>query len=65
MHDMVFTRPKCFNRTLYPLEPVGVVGIGYDDLCICDECGAELLARPQFDLTVQFSDIEDDDLVTL
>lgn len=36
-----------------------------DDLCICDECGAELLARPQFDLTVQFADIEDDDLVTL
>ena len=56
IHDKVFTCPKCHNRTLIPLEAPGVVGIGYDDLCICDECGAELYTRPQFDFSVQFAD---------
>ena len=56
IHDKVFTCPKCQNRTLYPVEVDDVtrlLGIGYHDLCICDECGAELLAEPQFDNTVK------------
>lgn len=64
VHDKVFVCPRCFNRTLYPIDPVGPVGIGYDDLCICDECGAELVARPQYDFSVTFVE-PDDDLIIL
>jgi transcription elongation factor Elf1 len=59
-HDKVFTCPKCTNKALYPIEEVGVIGIGYKDICICEECGAELYARPQYDGTVQFEEIEEE-----
>lgn len=68
IHDKVFTCPKCHNKTLVPVWVGSPVGIGYDELCICEECGAELYARPQFDFTVQFSDMpswEEDDIATV
>ena len=59
IHDSVFVCPKCRNRTLYPVptdtdDIRDIIGIGYHDLCICEECGAELLAEPQSDNTVKF-----------
>lgn len=60
IHDKVFTCPKCYNETLVPVEEPGVVGIDYHDLCICEECGAELLAEPQFDFTVKFVEPEEE-----
>lgn len=61
IHDTMFTCPKCHNKTLVPVEEPGVVGIGYHDLCICEECAAELLAEPQFDFTVKFVEVEEID----
>lgn len=58
IHDKVFTCPKCTNKTLYPVNEVGVLGIGYRDLCICEECAAELYANPQYDGEVKFIEIE-------
>ena len=60
IHDKVFTCPKCHNKTLVPVEEPGVIGIGYHDLCICEECAAELLAEPQFDFTVKFVEPEEE-----
>lgn len=60
IHDKVFTCPKCHNKALVPVEEPGVIGIGYHDLCICEECAAELLAEPQFDFTVKFVEQEDE-----
>lgn len=66
VHDKVFTCPRCHNRTLYPIDEVGVIGIGYGAICICDECGAELAADPQYDFTVNFHDIDEEgQLITL
>lgn len=43
IHDKVFTCPKCTNKTLYPVNGnENVVGIDYHEICICDECAAEL-----------------------
>lgn len=62
IHDKVFTCPKCTNRTLYPVDGNNdVVGIGYHDLCICDECGAELYSEPQYDFTVKFVEAADEE----
>lgn len=59
--DKVFTCPKCRNKTLVPVEEnADTLGIDYHDLCICEECGAELLAEPQFDYTVKFVEIEEE-----
>ena len=61
IHDKVFTCPNCSNRTLYPVDGnEDIVGIGYHDLCICDECGAELYSEPQYDYTVKFVELEED-----
>ncbi len=63
IHDKVFTCPKCGNRTLYPvyLEDIEfIIGIGYHDLCICDECAAELYSEPQYDNTVKFVELEEE-----
>ena len=62
IHDSVFVCPKCWNRTLYPVptdtdDIRDIIGIGYHDLCICEECGAELLAEPQSDNTVRFVEV--------
>lgn len=58
IYDKVFTCPKCTNKTLYPVNGnENVVGIGYHEICICDECAAELWSEPQYDNTVKFVDI--------
>ena len=57
VHDKVFTCPICGNKTLYPVNGnEDIVGIGYHELCICDECGSELYTEPQYDYTVNFVD---------
>ena len=38
-----------------------IIGIGYHEVCICDECAAELLAEPQFDYSVKFVDIPEEE----
>lgn len=59
IHDKVFACPKCTNKTLYPVNGnEDIVGIGYHELCICDECGAELLSEPQVDFSVNFIEVE-------
>lgn len=61
IHDKVFTCPKCQNDTLIPVNGnEDVVGIGYHDLCICDECAAELYSEPQYDNTVKFVESEEE-----
>lgn len=61
VHDKVFTCPKCSNRMLYPTnDNEDILGIGYREVCICDECGAELLSEPQYDGTVKFVNISDE-----
>ena len=60
IHDKVFDCPKCTNRTLVPVEYDKLLGIGYGDICICEECAAELKARPNYDGTVDFEKIEED-----
>lgn len=37
-----------------------ILGIGYGDICICEECAVELKARPNYDGTVDFEKIEED-----
>lgn len=62
IHDKVFDCPKCTNRTLVPVDGnENIIGIGYGDLCICEECAAELIARPHHDFTVTFEDIKEEE----
>lgn len=62
IHDKVFICPKCGNKTLYPInEKEDILGIGYHEVCICDECAAELWSEPQYDSTVKFVDILDNE----
>lgn len=62
IHDKVFVCPKCGNKTLYPVGGNNdITGIGYHDLCICDECGTELYSEPQYDFSVNFIEVEEDD----
>jgi len=60
VHDNVFICPKCTNKTLVPIDELDMIGIGYGDLCICEECGAELKARPNYDYTVNFFEDEEE-----
>lgn len=54
IHNKVFTCPKCGNRTLYPINGnEDNLGIDYHEICICDECAAELWSKPQYDNTVK------------
>ena len=48
IHDKIFTCHKCQNDSLIPVNGnEDIIGIGYHDLCICDECAAELYSEPQ------------------
>lgn len=61
VHDKVFTCPKCGNDTLIPVNGNDdIIGIGYHELCICEECAAELYSEPRFDFTVLFVEIGDE-----
>lgn len=58
IHDKVFTCPKCTNKTLYSANDTeDIIGIGYHEVYICNECGAELFSEPQYDFSVKFVDI--------
>ena len=37
-----------------------IVGIGYHEICICEECAAELWTEPQYDYTVKFVEIAEE-----
>lgn len=57
VRDRIFICSKCGNRTLVPMEEhTYTLEVDYHDLCICEECAAELLAEPQWDGTVKFVD---------
>ena len=57
--DKVFTCPKCGNKTLFRVDNDGnTLGLDYHDLCVCEECAAELYAEPQYDNTVKFVESE-------
>lgn len=58
MRNKVFTCPKCKNKSLYP---VNTNGIDYHDIFICGECAAELWSEPQFDGTVKFVVIKEEE----
>lgn len=61
IHDKVFICPKCGNKTLCPVNGnKDIMGIGYHDVCVCDECAAELWSEPQFDHTVKFVEIPEE-----
>lgn len=38
-----------------------IIGIGYHEVCICDECASELWSEPQYDNTVKFVDISEEE----
>lgn len=62
IHDKIFTYPKCTNKTLYPVNGNrDIIGIGYHEVCICDECASELWSEPQYDNTVKFVDISEEE----
>lgn len=62
IHDKVFACPKCNNKTLYPVNGnEDTVGIGYHEVCVYDECGTELWSEPQFDNSVKFVDIPEEE----
>lgn len=62
IHDKVFICTKCTNKTLYPVNGnENTVGIGYHEVCVCDECGTELLSEPQYDNSVKFIDVPEDE----
>jgi transcription elongation factor Elf1 len=61
IHDKVFDCPKCHNRTLVPIEQDKILGLGYGDILICEECAAELKANPAYDGTVKFEEIEEEE----
>lgn len=62
IHNRSFTCPKCGNAgVLIPLEEPHILGVGYHELLICDECGAELLGNPNVDYKLSFMELEEED----
>ena len=58
-----FICPICQNDTVYSTEKdiYHPCEIDYEELFICDECGAELKAYPKYDGTVDFIPLMDDE----
>lgn len=50
--------PKCGNKTLCSTENE----IDFHTLCICDECASELYAEPQYDGSVKFVEMSEEEL---
>ena len=48
--------PICHNKTVYDVDKdvYRTYEVSYDDLCVCEECGSEMYARPQYDGTIKF-----------
>jgi len=59
IHDKEFFCPDCHNKTLIPIHYDNILGISYDDICICEECAGEFKARPNYDFSVKFEKYED------
>ena len=55
--------PCCHNRTLYDVdnEAFRPMDVDYRDLCICEECAAEVLVEPQYDGTFKFLSVDPDE----
>lgn len=54
--------PCCHNKTLYDAENEAFrpSDVDYMDLCICEECAAEVFAVPQYDGTFKFESTDPD-----
>lgn len=62
IHDKVFICPECGNKTLVPVNGnESITGIGHHELCICEECCAELYSEPQFDFIVKLVELENEE----
>lgn len=61
-----FRCPNCGNLALYSVEQDihKVADVYYHEQFVCDECGAELLAEPQYDGSIKFVMTEDVDSAT-
>ena len=57
---IALTCPHCHNRTVYDVETEArrLLDIDYWDLCVCDECGSEFRADPQFNGTIKLLEAE-------
>lgn len=65
--NLSFNCPVCHNDTLFSAEKdiCRVSDVDYKELFICDECGSELEAYPQYDTTIEFVPLLDDEYTTL
>ena len=59
-----FMCPKCHNNTLYDTESdvYKLMDIGYDDLFVCDECGASYYGRVGYDMKPRFTPADEEDV---
>lgn len=55
--NLAFICPKCRNKTMYDVdnEVTSKADVDYNDRFICEECGFEALARPQYDGSMKWS----------
>lgn len=60
---LYFNCPICHNKAVVDMdnEVYRDIDMGYHDRCICEECGAELLAEPQYRGDPKFISIDEDD----
>ncbi|MBQ2856626.1 MAG: hypothetical protein IJE78_05750 [Bacteroidaceae bacterium] len=60
-----FDCPRCHNKgTVFDVDREAKMpyDVDYHDTCICDECASEFYAEPQYDGTMKFVDIDEDDI---
>lgn len=60
-----FDCPRCHNKgTVFDVdrEVKMPYDVDYHDTCICDECASEFYAEPQYDGTMKFVDIDEEDV---
>ncbi len=61
--NLSFHCPSCHNKTLYSMEkdirlPIDV---DYREIFVCDECGSEFEAYPQYDGSIKFKEYDAED----
>lgn len=59
VRNLAFTCPKCGNRCLSCVDHdvVRIADVDYGDKFVCEECGAELTARPEYSGDITFEDL--------
>lgn len=60
-----FDCPRCHNKgTVFDVDREAKMpyDVDYHDTCICDECASEFYAEPQYDGTMKFVDIDEEDI---